>query len=160
MAACQVKPKEEKPGSHDKGGHKDLQASQADNTLRIFQKCAGSSSRPIRKQHHDYAEFGKVHDVLAFLADKAETSRAYGNACYEIPQNRAHAETFCNRHADNSSGDIHKGLEKKSVYHYAACLSVLAIHSFSDVCLQICVRSDGSFGQALESPDGIGFRNG
>ena len=85
--------------------------------------------KPDQKEHHDHAEFGKMHDVLPLLADKAETEGADEDAGQQVAQHGAHSQPFGNRHADQSCCKIYHGLSKHGVGHGVSFLASLVIQS-------------------------------
>ncbi|OPY90979.1 MAG: hypothetical protein A4E72_00363 [Syntrophus sp. PtaU1.Bin208] len=69
------------------------------------------------KEHHHYAEFGKMHDVLALAADKAEAEGADDDARQEITQDRAHPDSLGDGDKNDRRRQIDEGVMEEGAGH-------------------------------------------
>jgi len=82
-----------------------------------------------QEEHHDDAEFSKVHDAFSLLPDKTETERADEDAGQQVPQHRPHPQALGQRHADQRRGKVDDSLAEYAVGHGCSFRFTSAIQS-------------------------------
>jgi hypothetical protein len=83
-------------------------------------EAGGFQFKADEKEHHHHAEFGEVHDVLAFLAHKTKKEGADDNAAQEVAQHRTHSQLLRDGYEHDGGGEIDQGIVKKTAVHPSA----------------------------------------